>query len=621
MPAAQDAIMSNPTALAARLAAATLAAGLIVSVSAQRPARDQGQGAVPTGTAVISGVVVAADTGRPLKRVRVVASGSAELSQRLSSGEIGGAAQAELMDRMQALGRGGGGPMQLAGALRLVRSAQTDDQGRYEIRELPAGKYTVVASKTGFVDATWGQRRPLRPGTPLEIDEGQELRGISFSLPRGSVITGTIVDEDAEPLARANVTVLRYQYQGGQRQLVPAGSDQTDDRGMYRVYGLPPGDYYVSAVSRALMRPIDRFLQASEGDAEEATLGYAPTFYPGVTTPPEAARVNVALGQETIGVDFQLQLVPMARVSGMVVDADGSPLAGGNVILVSDYAESVARGDVMTGRVGGDGGFAIDNVPPGRYLLWARSGGGGRGRGMATDQPPANFAVHTLSLNGMDVDNLVIALSPGAAISGSVAFDSSTAEPPGDLTRFRITMPALDPIPFGGNQASRVEADGTFTITGVPAGRRAIRVQNAPAPWSLRSVVIDGRDVTDEAIEVRNGEKISLVQVVLTDRVATLAGTVTTERNEPAFGYTVILFSTDATTWRPQSRTIMATQPDQTGAYRFRGMPPGAYFLVAVDDVEQGEWFDSGFLDEMRPGAIRLTISDGATGAQDLKVG
>jgi len=591
---------------------AAAAAGLSVSLAAQPPARDQaGQAPAAAGTAVISGSAVAADTGRPLTRVRIIASGNAEISDRLTSGQLQDL-EMQLLARLGQMAQRGAGPGALRGGLRLVRSAQTDDQGYYEIRELPPGKYTITASKTGFVDVTFGQRRPPRPGTPLEIADGQQIKNVSFSLPRGSVITGQILDEDGEPIARAAVTVMRYQYQNGQRQLAPAGSDQTDDRGMYRVYDLPPGDYFVSAVSRLLMRPMERFMPAMAPDAEEGALGYAPTFYPGVTTPPDATRVSVALGQELGGVDFQLQLVPMARVSGTVLDADGSPLAGGNVILAPDYAESVARGSSITGRVARDGAFTIDNVPPGRYVLWARS--------RPNRDEAATFAVHTLAVGGQDLPNLMVTLSPGATVTGSIGFDASTAQPPADLSRFRITMPALDPIPFGGNQNSRVAEDGTFELTGVPAGRRAIRVQNAPVPWSLKSVIVNGRDVTDDPIEVRNAQTITLVQVIFTDRVATLAGSITDQRNEPALGYTVILFSTDSTTWRPQSRTIMAVQPDQTGAYSFRGMPPGAYFLAAVDDVEQGEWYDPTFLQELQPGAVRVTINEGGTTARDLRV-
>ena len=427
------------------------------------------------------------------------------------------------------------------------------------------------------------------------------------------MITGQILDEDAEPIARAAVSVMRYQYQNGERRLVPAGSDQTDDRGMYRVYGLPPGDYYVSAVSRLLNRPFERLLQATGAAAEDAegALGYAPTFYPGVTTPSEATRVNVALGQEMRGVDFQLRLVPMARVSGTVVGVDGSPLAGGNVILAEEQSDLAARANLI-GRIGPDGAFTIDNVPPGRYVLWARSRAG-RGEG-------ADYAAHALVVGGQDIANLVVPLSPGATISGVVSFDASAQRPPDDPSRIRLSLPAIDPVPFGGNQSSRVGPDGRFEVTGVPAGRRFIRVPNPPAGWSLEAVIVDGRDVTDEPLDVRNGQTITQVQVVLTDRLATVAGAVTDARHQPVFGYTVILFSTDSSTWRAQARTIQAVQPDQTGAYRFRGMPPGAYFLAAVDDVEQGEWFDPSFLQTLQPGAVRITVSEGATVAQDLQV-
>lgn len=369
---------------------------------------------------------------------------------------------------------------------------------------------------------SFGQRRPLRPATPLQLQDGQQLQNVSFSLPRGSVITGHIMDEDGEMLARAAVTVLRYQYQGGERRRVVAGSDETDDRGQYRVFGLPPDDYYVSAVSRLWNRPIERLVQfvagqapAQGGEREDEPLGYAPTYYPGVTSAAEAARVTVGLGQEAGSVDFQLQLVPMARLSGYASNPDGSPLAGGVVIVVPDESGAAARGASITGRVG---------------------------------------------------------------------------------------------------------ADGAFVVTGIPAGRRAIRAPNPPSPWALKAVIVDGRDVTDTPLEVRHGQKITEVQVVFTDRVTELAGAVRDEKGAPAVGYTVVAFSTDSSTWRAQSRTIQAVQPDQTGAFFFRGLPPGSYFLVALDDVEQGEWFDPLFLEEAQKSALRVTLSEGTSTTQDVRV-
>ena len=179
------------------------------AADAARPATQTTPSVVGTGT--ISGAVVLEGTGSGVRRARVTLSGT------------------EL--------RGG-------------RTAITDDQGRFAFTALPAGRFTMTASKAGFVDIAYGAKRSGRPGTPIQLSDGQKIEKAVIALPRGSVVTGVVIDENGEPSPGTRVRVMRYVIRTGERSLSSAGEDTTDDRGMYRVYGLQPGEYMISAVPR-----------------------------------------------------------------------------------------------------------------------------------------------------------------------------------------------------------------------------------------------------------------------------------------------------------------------------------------------------------------------------------
>src|SRR5712691_891672 len=301
---------------------------------AQQPARDtpalpKDTPSTPAGR--ITGRVVAADTGRPVKRARVFVT-AAELP-------------------------GGRGMM-------------TDDAGVFDLTELPAGRYNLTVSKSGFVSLSYGQRRPLQAGTPLQLADGQQLKGIQFQLPRGSVVGGRVLDEDGDAMPGVMVRVMRYQYLQGDRRLTPAGTAQTDDKGQYRVWGLMPGDYYINAVTRIadfgrgggpggrggpggafagfIGGALGGNIAAVFGGAgdDQDRLAYAPTYFPGVGSVNEARPITVGLSQEVLDVDFNLQLVRTSRVSGHVTNPDGTPTTSGNVNLTAEGAGGGGRGQV-----------------------------------------------------------------------------------------------------------------------------------------------------------------------------------------------------------------------------------------------------------------------------------
>jgi len=357
----------------------------------QLPTRDQGgnqSGDQAAGTAVIRGRVVSADSGTPVRRAQVRAQ---------------------------------------AGELRANRLVNTDAQGQFEFKDLPAGRWNLTASKAGYMTLRYGQKRSFEAGTPIEISDGQVMERADFALPKGAAITGRVFDEYGDPVANARVQVLRYQTVQGQRRLTPAGGgDQTDDTGAYRIYGLAPGDYYVSATLRANNGP---FIDDNNND----TTSYASTYYPGTGNVSEAQRMTLGVGQEQPNVNFALQAVRTVKITGTALNSMGSALTNGMVTLMPDTpGAGGAPGPALfgfggNGRVRPDGSFSIANVSPGNYTLMAVAGpGGGRGGGFAirvggpggAGIDDIEMITMPLSVGNEDVTGLTLVTTKGASQIG-----------------------------------------------------------------------------------------------------------------------------------------------------------------------------------------------------------
>jgi protocatechuate 3,4-dioxygenase beta subunit len=547
----------------ALLAACTVA---LAAGQSQQPIREdptQPTGSAPH-TARIAGRVLDASSGQPVTRARVMLSG------------------AEIPDG---------------------RTTLTDDAGGFDFTHLPAGRFTLTTSKAAYLTVAYGQRRPLQPGTPLQLREAEQLTRVDVALPRGSVISGTVRNENGDPMPGATLRVLLYQYVQGDRQLVPAGSAQSDDRGRYRVWGLNPGEYYLAAVAPLLRVATS----ASAGHAQES---YAPTYYPGVASAREAQPVAVGLSVELLDLDFNVLLVPVSRIVGRVIDPQGAVSRAASVSL--SLADNAGPGESRSlgARIGPDGTFTIDDIPPGRYALSAR----------AENNGATAYATQPFETNGGDAADLTLFLASGATLSGTTVFESTGAAAVPEPGEVSIAATPTARAAFGPRGATAtLEADGSFTLAGVPPGVHWIRAR-APQGWVLKSVIVDGRETIDTPLEVRGNGRTAGIRMSFTDRVSEIAGTLTDERRAPVTDYTVLVFSTDEEQWRPQSRHVMTARPDQNGRFQIRGLPPGGYFLTTIDPEQPGEWYDPRFLAAQRTNALRLTLGDGERRAQDLVV-
>ncbi len=538
------------------------------------PPRDNAP--TPTGTARISGRVVAADTGTAIRRAQInINSRDAQFN----------------------------------------RNVTTDAEGRYELATLPAGRYRLFVSKAGFVALEYGQARPFEVGKPIDITAGQLLEKVDFSLPRGSAITGRITDEFGDPMTDVQVQAMRYQYVNGERQLVDVGRiAQTDDLGAYRIFGLMPGDYIV----RASMRP--NMQQGPRGVEAEQT-GYPGTYYPGVSDVSQAQMVTAALGQELSSIGFPLVPARLSRISGTVMGSDGRPLAGAMVMLRARGGAGMGPlrmnliGNGGGGQVRPDGSFQLANVPPGDYVLDVQQRPQNIRNLQDINLVQLEFASMPLSVSG-DMDNLTVVTTPGVTVSGRVVYQGQGAPKP--------TLQVMAAPPSGGASpmgqlitaralgGGRPNQDGTFELHGL-AGPQMIRVQGVPTGWALKTITLDGADITDAPYDFKPGNSMAGLVITLTDRLSEITGSVRDGRGQPVADYVLVAFPEDTKLWGAQSRFVQTTRPNQNGTFSIKGLPPGRYLAAVVPALENGLQNDPAVLEQLRLRARNFSLAEGQT--------
>ncbi len=556
-----------------------------------------------TGSASLAGIVVADDGGQPARRARV-----------------------DLADEASTDGS--------------YRNAVTDDEGRFAFAGLPAGEFTLTASKPGYVTLEFGQKKPHRSGTPIQLADKQQIDGLVMRLARGGVITGSVVTDTGESAPGTPVAVMRYDMESGTKTLVSAGSDVADDRGVYRVYGLAPGEYIVSAAPKINIGDLTQTAPSAPAmnaagaealrafltpaDPGEMHVAYAPVYYPGTATPAGAMAVTIGPGEERGGISFSLPLVPVAKIDGTVSGLDGA-MSGISLTIVDDETQALgdrARAGIVTNTTISTAGgrFGFSRIPPGQYTIHARTGG----RGAAPTSASASEAVSSvlwgvanIIVEGRNIADVAIRLQPATIVSGHVGVERSGAVEmaPLDLTRVRIALqwagPRANELRSVPSPTVRVDRDGNFTIAGVVPGTYVVRVDEAPGGLTATSAMVGGRDAFDVPFEVRASESVAGVAVTLSDRSTELTGMLKDASGKPASDYTLIVFSADKQFWSPQSRRIQSTRPSTSGTYAFRDLPAGEYRIAVVPDVEPGEWFAPAYLTGLLGEAESITLRAG----------
>lgn len=475
-------------------------------------------------------------------------------------------------------------------------STLTTPDGRFELAPLPPGRHLLIARKPGYSNPEWIEGTPGQ-GRYVHVVAGQALDRVEIVLRRGAVIVGRVVDEHGAPTPDVTVNVLKHVVRRGRPQLVAGErSATTDDRGEYRLWGVPEGVYVVAAESKAPAGPF----------APTSGAGFAPTFAPSTSVLAEALRVQAAPGQEIVA-DIRLSLDRLVRVTGTVVASSGEAIDGGEIRLVT---RGELRREGPMAMIMDGGRFSFPSVPPGAYLLVARA----FARPAAAAPMAPEMALMPIDIGREDLTGLRVATTRGQVAAGIVSAQSGSLPTNAPV---RIQFVATDPdlSPRG---ASLIPIDQAGRFTAPNLFGPVLLQPLLPRGWMPVSMRYDGEEVNERPFELRaDGGPI---QVIISDRLTLVSGAVTDDGGRPVTDCEIFIFAEDAVRWFSGARSVRKTRPDQNGGYRAEGLAPGRYHIVALRRIDENAMSDPAVLNGLRSLSVTVALVPGEPQRRDLRL-
>ena len=242
-----------------------------------------------------------------------------------------------------------------------------------------------------------------------------------------------------------------------------------------------------------------------------------------------------------------------------------------------------------------------------------------------------SWAMTEITVAGQDLTNLELRLEPAMTMSGRMVFESATGQTPASMTGFRPSLGAwrqgTGPTVSVSAPPAAVDAEGRFRFGSVVPGRYAVSAYGGPTNadrqpiWFFKSAAVNGRDITDQPLEIRPGEDPPELVITLTDRVTEVTGTVFDGAGRPMSGLTIIAFPVRRELWTLGSRHTRPSPAASDGKYKLIGLPAGEYFFAAVTEYEYTDLADASFLEQLAAAAFKVTLAEGEKKVQDVRMG